>query len=242
MTNEKLALLAQQGDTEARNRLYEQNQGLLFNLMRRYFTICQRYGSTEEDLMQQAFFAIVLAVEAYDPAKGLKFATYLNHSVKRAVRGMLQMDRRKGEDYAPVPLSLNAPITAEEISEIVDTLEDEAALQPFEDVEAVLYRQKLHSTLEVCMAEKLDERQAELLRKRYYHEKTQPQLSEEMGISVNRVRELQNKALVKLAMDKRLREYREDIITRHAYNGGPNWFKNHMASSVEWTVERLMAM
>ncbi len=239
MSNEELALLAQKGDTAARGSLWEQNQGLLTQLFARYFPLCQHYHCEPDDLLQCGYFVICKAVEAYNPEKGLKFTSYLKHHVQNAVN---ETFCTRGDKKRHWDVSGNTPVGTEGEAELLDLQPDPEATRPFEDVEATLYNQQLHSTIEACMAEKLDERQSDLLRRIYYQGEPLAQLGEAMGISIARVNQVRARALYQMARDRRIRAYREDIITRHAYRGGYGLFKARQASSTEWAVELVEAM
>lgn len=98
-SNEELALSVQQGNRDAMTELWEQNKGLLYRLMSRYFSYCNAAVSPE-DLLQAAYFALARAVNAYTPDKDCMFASYLNHNVKTAARDAFGRKNRK--DPAPL--------------------------------------------------------------------------------------------------------------------------------------------
>ena len=92
-TNEELAVQAQAGDKGAILQLWNQTRGIIFMILARYynrnpdrFTRC---GVTMDDLEQEGFFAVLEAVEAFNPAKGWKFTTWLNYPLQNHVNAIL---------------------------------------------------------------------------------------------------------------------------------------------------------
>lgn len=73
-TNEELAVQAQAGDKAAISQLWNQTRGIIFMILARYYNRnpdqFARCGVTMDDLEQEGFFAVLEAVEAFNPAKG----------------------------------------------------------------------------------------------------------------------------------------------------------------------------
>lgn len=67
-------------------QLYEQNNGLIKQFVRPYVAA----GLEQEDALQQAYFAVVEAVEHYDPEAGALFSTCLMYWVRATVGRELQ--------------------------------------------------------------------------------------------------------------------------------------------------------
>ena len=70
MSNEELAVLAQQGNREAIEGLWEQVKRLLYQLARRFYRrygveCCAQRGVTMADLEQECFLVLLDAVKAY---------------------------------------------------------------------------------------------------------------------------------------------------------------------------------
>ena len=155
MTNEELAVQAQAGDKGAILQLWNQTRGIIFMILARYynrnperFTRC---GVTMDDLEQEGFFAVLEAVEAFNPAKGWKFTTWLNYPLQNHVNAVL--GTRNGQ-AKHIPLnecsSLDEPISQEsDDMTLGDSVEDQTALDAFQDAENRAYNSQLHDTLEV---------------------------------------------------------------------------------------------
>lgn len=92
-----LALLgrAHQGDKEARNRLFEENTGLVWSIVRRF----AGRGVEVEDLFQIGCIGLLKAVDKFDLSYEVNFSTYavpmITGEIKRFLRddGMLKVSR-----------------------------------------------------------------------------------------------------------------------------------------------------
>lgn len=85
MTNEQLVEEIKGNPADAQEltaQLYEQNRGLISVFLRPYIDA----GLEEADAMQDAFFAVLDALQGYDPERG-KFSTFLRYSVLKVVVG-----------------------------------------------------------------------------------------------------------------------------------------------------------
>ena len=116
---------------------------------------------------------------------------------------------------------------------------DPAAGRQFEDAEERLYTAQLHADLEDCI-NTLDERRAAVIRARYFEDKTLSEIGERFGVNTSRVGQLERDAMRKLRSGRniqRLRQYREMIISKHAYHGtGLSAWKYGGGSVEEWTL------
>lgn len=85
MTNEEMALAIKQGRKEMIPILWERVRRLVIKLTYSYYTrhqaLCKRASVTEADLLQEAYFGFVKAIEAYSPASGCKFVSYMGYPI-----------------------------------------------------------------------------------------------------------------------------------------------------------------
>ncbi len=90
MSTETLPLLeaAQKGDNDACERLLEENAGLVWSVVRRYFG----RGTDPEDLYQLGCLGFVKAVRGFDPAFGCQFSTYAVPKIAGEIRRFLRDD------------------------------------------------------------------------------------------------------------------------------------------------------
>ncbi|MBN3018775.1 sigma-70 family RNA polymerase sigma factor [Ruthenibacterium lactatiformans] len=226
--NEALAVQAKAGDREALAALWEQNRGLLALLFRRlaaaYRERMDAAGVTLEDLEQEGYFAVAKAAKLYDPSAGAKFSTFLYYPVKNvfACAVGLRTERQRQEPLCRCD-SLDAPLDAEDNGSATrgDTVPDAAAEQAFNDADECLYTAQLHSALDDALA-LLDERKATVLRVRFYEGRTLESLAVQLGISRERVRQTESKAIRAMRfprIQRKLEAYRENILSGSSYHG-----------------------
>jgi len=77
----QLALQAQQGDRQAKERLLQSNQALVAHWARRY----QGRGVELEDLIQEGQTGMIKALDRYSPDHGANFATYASLWIRQAI-------------------------------------------------------------------------------------------------------------------------------------------------------------
>lgn len=85
MSNEKIVAQIQQGIdvTANQERLWEQNKGFVAQCIRKYVGGCD--GQDFNDFLQEGFIGLVEAAHSYDAGQGVKFLTYAEYSIRRAV-------------------------------------------------------------------------------------------------------------------------------------------------------------
>lgn len=255
-TNAALATLAAAGNSVALGQLWEINKSLLHRLFWKWYgqpqnkAAADNAGLTLEDFDQESFFAVQAAAKAYDPGKGIFFSTllgyYVQNQIKKAICGEHRTTQQLEDGRTVVisanPLnactSLDAPLDSEDEGsgtrgEIIEDPASSAAMQAAEDE---IYTQELHAALEEALS-KLPERYGDVLRRRYYEGKSMGAVGQEIGISRERVRQMENKSFRMLNKDPDLKRWHDDIITDRAWKGtGWNAWKQH-GSVEECAVE-----
>jgi RNA polymerase sigma factor (sigma-70 family) len=100
-------------DLEERNRLVEENMGLVRSVARRFaFT-----GREFEDLVQEGTLGLIRAANSYDPERGFAFSSHAWASIRNAIIG----NYRRGEGRT---LSLDDPIGEENGVTLLDLIPD----------------------------------------------------------------------------------------------------------------------
>ena len=79
---------ARRGDNEACTRLIEENGGLIWSVVRRYYG----RGAEPEDLYQLGCLGFLKAVRGFDPAFGCQFSTYAVPKIAGEIRRFLRDD------------------------------------------------------------------------------------------------------------------------------------------------------
>lgn len=96
MTNEELVQLIKQGIDSPENMglLYMQNKGMIYAVVKKYRYACQSdYNGTPiielDELMHEAYFGLVKAIESYDASQGVLFMSYAIYWIRQAVKRYL---------------------------------------------------------------------------------------------------------------------------------------------------------
>lgn len=106
MTDEQLALRAQQGDNEAELELFNKYRGLINKCSRGYFLI----GGDIEDLVQEGMIGLYKAIKNYSPDKSATFATFASLCIRRQIQSAVRNASAKKNK----PLASALPIMDEE--------------------------------------------------------------------------------------------------------------------------------
>lgn len=184
--NHTLALIrrAHQGDKEARNALFEENVGLVYNSVKRFLG----RGVDLEDLFQIGSIGLIKAVDKFDISFDVKFSTYavpmIIGEIKRFLRddGMVKVSRSLKENQYKVFLvreelerKLGREPSINEISQEIGIETEELAVI----MEAKIEMESLYKTIykgegtEILLMDKLPEktnRQEHMLNKIFLEE------------------------------------------------------------------------
>ena len=129
MTNEEIVLEIQRGRSDLVSELWERVSRLAFRMMLAYRQYAERRGVEWEDLQQEAFLAVVAAVDNFDPERG-KFSTFLKFAVQRQAAAACGYRSKHGQheplNYAA---SLDAALAADDegSATLADLIPDPAA-------------------------------------------------------------------------------------------------------------------
>ena len=214
MTNEQLAeFIKQGGNDELLPLLWEKTHKLIYMHCSRLYSCnierFKRHGEDEWDLKQSAYEGFLAAIKAYNPEKGYKFNTYLPYHLKNAVRRLIGVSGRKETDLLNICDSLDRPIAEDNETELSETIPDEAAIVPFEDVERA----------DVCRVfqeevENLPEQEKQVIKAVFFDNMTLKETGEALGgISPERVRQRKIEGLKKLRRSRAIRELYSNSIT-----------------------------
>ena len=230
MTGEMRTLLEQaaSGDRDAEARLIEDNSGLIWSIVRRYYG----RGTEPDDLYQLACVGFIKAVRGFDVSLGNEFSTYAVPKIAGEIRRFLRDDSmvkigrgRKERGYLiqkaraslsaelgrePVlsELSQATGLTPEEIAEVDLATAPVASLQAEMGEDGLSFEGVLGSdSPEESIVEKLalrtaidalPERERQLILLRYFKGLTQDKTAKVLGISQVQVSRLDKKILLRL--------------------------------------------
>lgn len=248
-TNAALAALAAAGNTFALGQLWEVNKGFVRRQLWKWYAknkpVADNAGLTFEDLTQEAYFAVDFAATHYNAEQG-SFTTYLNYALLKQIRTATCGEHARvvpTEDGRRVAVSANPLNECSSLDVRLDeadegsntkgeTIEDPAATQAFQQAEDGVYTEELHTALETAMTQHLTEREADVLRRRYYDGQTLQAIGEELGVRGERVRIIEGKAIRKMKGLSSIQRWHDDVITTRAWHG-TGWNAWNRYGSVE---------
>ncbi len=164
----------------ARNHIAECNLRLVISIARKFATSTTDF----EELVSEAGLILLKAIDKFDYSRGFRFSTYATHSVQRHIfRWCRTKQRRK---------NLEQPASVEMIQTLPCNESDQLHLNEEQGAEII-------AQIEKC----LDKRESFIIRERFgigtdNGSRTFRDIAAELGLSKERVRQIQVKALDKL--------------------------------------------
>ena len=222
---EALIARSRAGDRAAGEQLIEENAGLIWSIVRRYYG----RGTDPEDLYQLGCLGFLKAVRGFDPAFGCQFSTYAVPKIAGEIRRFLRddgsvkvsrglkersaaikMTRSRmtaelgreptvGELSKEMGLSVEEIATAETATAATESIQRETGEDGF-TLENVLTDSDTEEQLveRIALREaigKLPEREALVINLRYFHGLTQERVARVLQVSQVQVSRIEKKAL-----------------------------------------------
>ena len=235
-TNAALAALAAAGNSFALGQLWEVNKGFVRRQLWQWYEknkpVADSAGLSFDDLVQEGYFAVDYAAKHYNEEQG-SFTTYLSYALLKQIRTATCGEHTRGvttDDGRRVAVSANPLNECSSLDVRLDeadegsstkgeTIEDPAATQAFQTAEDNLYTEELHNALEDVMTKHLTEREAHVLRRRYYDGQTLRAIGEELGVHFERIRQIERRACQKLSGLSAIQRWHDDVISTRAWRG-----------------------
>ncbi len=229
--NENLLRQAQNGDLDARSRVYEANIGLVYMVLERFKSSSYEY----EDLFQIGSIGLLKAIDKFDFSYNVRFSTYavpmIIGEIKKFLRddGIVKVQRGLKETYSKIrwaqdklrgslgrdpvisEIASLLEIDKEEVVMAMEACQSPAYMQevvPGEEKEQLSLIDKLaNDEGNVQMLEqmalrealsKLDDREREVILRRFFKDETQALIAEDLGVSQVQVSRIEKAALIKL--------------------------------------------
>ncbi len=226
MSNEELAAAIQAGERERMGELWQQVEGLVKWKANRVINALDGMRGVEfDDLYNSGYLALVMAVEGYRPESGAFSTWFLFHLKTAFAEATGFRSEKQKRDPLHYAGSLDAPLDDSPGSDTVgDLVSDPMGEIGFEAVEDVLYRKQLHEALERVIGE-LPEDRAEILRLRFWQDKTLAEVGEVRGITPERVRQNEKKAIRELRKPKHIGRLMEFVDFDYYHGSGAGSFK-----------------
>lgn len=208
MTQEEMCVQIQTGTRqdlipalwESVQKLYTQKAYRYYNGHRERCTEC---GIEQEDIQQQAFFAFLESIEAYEPKRGLRFVSYINYPFITQMQELLGYRAAGRNDALNSSGSLDKEIETDDGggSTLHDIVPDVHSLDFIELLDA-------GSVAEMIRAEvrRLPERLCFVIEKSYFDGLTLGEIGEQLHITHTRAAQLRQQGLRQLARSRNLAE------------------------------------
>ena len=226
--NAALIRNAQQGDLAAREQLLQENTGLIWSIVRRFYG----RGTEPEDLYQLGCLGFLKAIDGYDTAYGTQFSTYavpkiageirrflrddgaikVSRTIKEQATGLRALRNKMTLELGREPylseIAQASGLTVQEIA-VIDTamLPADSLQRPAgEDgcsLEQLLPGEAIEEKIIESVAlgdaiSQLEPRQQAVIRMRYFRGMTQDKAAAVLGVSQVQVSRLERRALGRL--------------------------------------------
>ena len=216
---------ARKGDNDACERMMEENAGLIWSVVKRYYG----RGTDPEDLYQLGCLGFLKAVRGFDPAYGCQFSTYAVPKIAGEIRRYLRDDgavkvsrgvkeraaairqarvrlsQRLGREPTLSELSAETGLEPEDIAAAEEASLPVASLQmkAGEDgftLESMLGTEGMEEGVVERLAlrgavEALPERERQVIFLRYYKNLTQEKTAKVLGVSQVQISRIERKAM-----------------------------------------------
>ena len=207
MTNEQLAEAIQTGDRSKILPLWEQVRRYAHDRAYKWFRATNgRGGQTVQDLEQEAFLALLEALEGWDEKAG-PFLPWYSLRLKAAfTAATAQRTQRDRKDPLESALSLDAPLLDGEDDPFIlaDVVADPRAEQDMENLEEIERQESVRRVVN-----SLSEEQRRVILLRYFHNMTREQTAQRLHLTKTVANAIEQKALRVLRHPSRSKNLRQ---------------------------------
>lgn len=169
--------------------------------------------------------------------KSLKFISFCRYPFKNHTNELIGIrSQRQRNEPLRFADSLDEPLFDNEGNSLnrLELIADENAVLAFEKAERDIFNTQIHNIFEQEMKQRLDERQANVIRQLYWEKKGAGEIAAKMGISYQRVTQIRQAAIRRLRNSTSLRE----LATINYYQRSSVKSCQIYGSTVERIVER----
>ena len=186
-----------------------------------------------EDLIQESYFALVKAVNRWEPNKGASFSTVFGWffiPATRAIRGT------KSKDAIFFADSFDRRLTDDDNFELNSVIEDKASIEEFEQIDDGICRRQQRGLLQEIIDNQLTDIQRQVIQLRYYEGLTLSQAADRLGIGFTKCKSIENSALKVFRLPSNIVKLRIDGTDEKKLNEHPLFVPcfDINADSVDW--------
>jgi RNA polymerase nonessential primary-like sigma factor len=186
-----LALLARQGDAEARNQLIHAHLRMVVNIARHYL----RPGVEMLDLIQEGNIGLMESVDKFDPNMGNRLSTLAFYWINKHIQRFLD---NEPDDLISLDMEIT---TSREYLLLSDTIADQGTIlggQTIQHIDAVMEREEMQSKVREMLS-RLPKREREVIRLLYgldnYPVLSRKEVAQIIGVREEQVSRIKTRAL-----------------------------------------------
>ncbi|MEG1895829.1 MAG: sigma-70 family RNA polymerase sigma factor [Oscillospiraceae bacterium] len=221
MTNEELCTLIKGGDTGYLPTLWEQTRKFITVQAKRFYNKFDNHmGATVEDLVQSGYFAVLSAVDYYEPEKGLKYITFLSQTLKTAFAETMGV-RTSKQDMLDYARSLDEPVNEQEDITLLDKIGDLTPGQGDISINVIesIFHQELRAALNEALS-MLSEENRKRIEMHYYFNISFRELARERKVSQTSIETTMYNSLLRIYNSR----YRKTLKTFIEYAFDENYY------------------
>ena len=185
-----LALWAEHGDVEARNRLVEHNLRLVAHIMKKYYTRTDNI----DDLISIGTIGLIKGINTYRTDKGVRLATYASRCIENEILMHFRSQKKTAAD-----MSLSDALDVDSDGNGLSVM-DVVACE--DDMADIIGSEEICRGLRECVERELTKRESAIITLRYglggAKPLTQRETAKLCGISRSYVSRIEKRALEKL--------------------------------------------
>lgn len=189
-----LALLARQGDSEARNQLIQAHLRLVVNIARQYL----RPGVEILDLIQEGNIGLIKAVDMFDPNKGNRLSTLAMFWVQKYI---LRFLRNEPEVSVNLDTELTDDVESLPLSETIADQETLVGDQSYQHIDTIIEREEIKQLLRTLVPQ-LSPNDQQVLQLLYglngHPTMERREIAQVMGVQIDQVSRIKTRALKRL--------------------------------------------
>lgn len=246
MSNEELCIAIQTEDERFVNdsllQLMQQNKGFIYKqAMKWAAAFSSRPDIDIDDLTQAAFFAVLEAVERFEPGKKGTFINLLSLTLKTAFSDACGVRTAKKEPLYTNCSRFESPVAGDPDSDLCvgDLIPDASSAEAIEAVEESVFIQQLHDLLEKALAT-IPGKEARAVEQYYFQGMKQADIAAEMKVNPAYAQQvIMNgvKRLRKCSMIDKLSEALYGEMNLYKHTGFQSW-KDTGCSQPEFMLEK----